>query len=435
MRTPASRTGLIALAIGAVALAGCASRPPVVAPASDAGVAAPGELALRPLSKGSSDRAVVFVHGLDGDPVGTFTASGAVGSWADLMAGDHEAFAGADPPPLLSSFALYTLDYREVYRSESNIAEAGAQIASVLRRSGLFERHNHVWFVTHSLGGLMIKQALLEYSAQRFDLLLRRVAGVFFLAVPSQGSPFADVASGDLVQLLTSLFGRNHRVITDLRPEMAAAFLMTLERQWDDFLRSRPALGVATPPYTHCAYEIDRTLALARVVPRLYAQDCLDSNSLPVKGTHTGVVKPRSRGSSNYLWVRDEIRNDAYRLRRWPSVSREPAGEPLGDIIRDFQLLHREAPEDSGVLRVSEAITFASTAAEDRAAHLQLQRRNYLGPNVAGFLHDVSVHNSCVTVDAGADARRVVIDVSERLTSCAGSGVPISVCPGVPCPP
>lgn len=423
----------MALAIGAVTLAGCAPRPPVMAPAVDAAVAAPGELALRLLSRGTSDRAIVFVHGLDGDPVGTFTASGVPWSWADLIADDHDPFAGAEPPPPLSAFALYTLDYREVYRSESNVAEAGAQIAGVLRRSGLFERHNHVWFVTHSLGGLMIKQALLEYAALHFDLLLRRVAGVFFLAVPSQGSAFADVASGELVQLLTSLFGRNYRVIKDLRPETAGAFLMTLERQWDDFLRSRPALGVAAPPYTHCAYEIDRMLKVAQVVPRLYAQDCLDSNSLPVAGSHTGVVKPRSRESSNYLWVKDEIRNDAYRLRRWPSVSREPAGEPLGDIIRDFQMLHREPPEDSGVLRVSETITFASTAAEDRAARLQLRRRNYLGPNVAAFLHDVSLHNACVTVEAGADARRVVVDVSDRLTSCAGSGPPTTVCAGVPC--
>src|SRR5258705_12548154 len=187
------------------------------------------ELKLETLSAGNSDRAIVFVHGLDGDPIGTFTADGAP-SWPALIQSDKRPFAGTTTP--LSDWAIYAVDYRRVYASENNINEGARQIGGLLRSSGILARHNHIWFVTHSLGGLLVKRMLLIYNSERRDLPLSRVAGVFFLGVPAGGSELAALADDERAQALLTIIGRDYRVITDLQPHKASAFLGSLQADW-----------------------------------------------------------------------------------------------------------------------------------------------------------------------------------------------------------
>src|SRR5262249_58808322 len=116
------------------------------------------------------------------DPIETFTADGSP-SWPALLQSDKRRFAGTPPP--LSDWAVYAVDYRRVYASDNNVNEGARQIGGLVRASGILARHNHVWFVTHSLGGILVKRMLLIFNSEHRDLALSRVAGVFFLGVPA----------------------------------------------------------------------------------------------------------------------------------------------------------------------------------------------------------------------------------------------------------
>jgi hypothetical protein len=391
------------------------------------------ELKLETLSAGNSDNAIVFVHGLDGEPIGTFTADGAP-SWPALLRSDKRPFAGGTPP--LSDWAIYAVDYRRVYASDNNINEGARQIGGLLRSSGILARHNHIFFVTHSLGGLLVKRMLLIFNSERRDLALSRIAGVFFFGVPAGGSELAALAQDERAQALLTIIGRNYRAITDLQPEKASAFLGSLEEDWNDFLRARAKTHIDSPPYTHCAYETDKAYLLAKVVEKLYSQMCRDENSMPMSGTHMSIVKPRSIESPQpYGWVRDALAADDARLRRWPWINKTPGAEPLGGIVRQYQQDHLEGPDDFGLLRVPEQIGYRDRESEATAEHFLLAPNFYKGSTVADLIRDVREHNNCVSVSASPDQRIVTLGIEEGSTkSCRGWKEPRVVCVQAECP-
>jgi hypothetical protein len=391
------------------------------------------ELKLEPLNpRQQSDRAIVFVHGLDGDPIGTFTADGAP-SWPSLLQSDKRPFAGVAPP--LSDWAIYAMDYRRVYASENNINEGARQIGGLLRSSGILARHNHVWFITHSLGGLLVKRMLLILNAERRELALSRIAGVFFLGVPAGGSELAALAEDERAEALLTIIGRDYRVITDLQPDKASAFLGSLEEDWNDFLRGREDVYTDPPPYAHCAYEVDRTYRMAKVVEKLYSQMCRGENSMPMSGTHTSIVKPRSIDSPQpYGWVRDAVAADSERLKRWPWISKGAGAVTLGETVMQYQKDHREGPDSLGLRRVSEAISYRDPGSEVAAARLLLASESYKGSTVADLLEDIAGHNDCVSVTFSQDRRTVQVSVDEaRTKSCKGWKEPRAVCVNAEC--
>ncbi len=425
------RSSILTIALVCASLSACNGSKPTPPPSPLPPPPAPkAELALKQISPGSADRAIIFVHGLDGDPESTFKATGAP-SWPELMGQDSRPFVGVDPPPPPSAYATYALDYRQVYRSEGNIAEGAQLIADYLIADGVFERHNHVWFITHSLGGMLMKRVLTIYDSPDYQRALRRVVGVFFLGVPSNGSVLAELPENDKARLLLELFGKNYRMIKDLRPEAAGAFLLVLEHDWNRLLSART---MDAPPYVHCAYELNPQFGLVRIVPRLFAQGCLDSASLPMAETHISMAKPTSVKSANYLWARKNIGDDAYQLRRWGAVYREPLGETLGEMIGDFQAAHAEPPDRSGVLAVSESVRYADAPSESTATKLLLKRGTYLAPTVARFLENVAARNTCVSTLVSADQRDVVVTIKGRTQSCGrAGGSERVVCAGTSC--
>jgi hypothetical protein len=334
----------------------------------------------------------------------------------------------------MSAYAIYALDYRRVYASQNNINEGARQIGGLLLANGLFERHNHVWFVTHSLGGLLVKRMLLIYNSERRERLLSRVGGVFFLAVPSGGSALADVAQDDLARVLLTVIGRNYRSITDLQPDKASAFLGSLEEDWSDFLRGRAANHDA-PPYAHCAYEVDKAYKLAKVVEKLFSQMCRDENPMPMSGTHMSIVKPRSIDSPQpYGWVRTALAADAQRLRRWPWVNKMPGPVTLGELLSGYQADHKEDPDTSGLLRVPEEISFRDPASKEASARLLLAQHLYLGSTVAEMLQDIVRQNVCVSMAASEDKRKLSIGVDAATRICKTGNTTRLVCADVACP-
>src|SRR3712207_6318327 len=139
---------------------------------------------------GKARASVVFVHGLGGHAYGTWRRAAGDGSfWPVWLAEDVPGLAvytlAYEAPPSIWLGTAMALQDRAV-----NVLE------SLLGAPGL--RDGPVAFVCHSLGGLIVKQLLLDLDRQRgrrpeAASLLERVTEVVFLATPHTGSRHASL--------------------------------------------------------------------------------------------------------------------------------------------------------------------------------------------------------------------------------------------------
>src|ERR1700733_4128681 len=167
------------------------------------------------------NKAIVFVHGIHGSRDGTWKNTSNMAYWPDLMKVDN-TFSDADvivegyPTP-------FTGNHKDV----DDIAKA---LEAELRP--IFDSHKQVIFICHSLGGLIVKQLIIDHPN-----LAQKVPFIVFYATPGAGAfiaRFASVFSGD--PLLKSM--------SDSGDE---TYLLDLENRW----RSG---GFATI-HRYCAYE------------------------------------------------------------------------------------------------------------------------------------------------------------------------------------
>ena len=134
---------------------------------------------------------VIFVHGLGGDPVGT---------WSPGQSDSAESF----PERLstdLDSVAVWSLGYPAdpsrwtIGGHGLDILERARSVLDYLISFGIGQLP--LVFVCHSLGGLVVKQVLrtaAELGVPQFRPVWEQTRGVVFLATPHAGSSLANVA-------------------------------------------------------------------------------------------------------------------------------------------------------------------------------------------------------------------------------------------------
>ncbi|CAN6984856.1 hypothetical protein IGI04_000367 [Brassica rapa subsp. trilocularis] len=146
---------------------------------------------------------VIFLHGLRGGPFKTWriaedkssTKSGLVEK-IDQEAGKLGTFW---PSEWLSNdfpqARLFTLKYKTNLTEWSGaslpLQEVSSMILENLVSAGIGDRP--VVFVTHSMGGLVVKQILHKAKEEKLDKLVKNTAGVIFYSCPHFGSKLADM--------------------------------------------------------------------------------------------------------------------------------------------------------------------------------------------------------------------------------------------------
>jgi hypothetical protein len=124
-----------------------------------------------------TDRAIVFVHGLLGDWKTTFTLPEVPKSWAEVMTGDVRPLPNGGS---LAQFAVFSIDYHEIFGMNTITAESAAQmVQGQLEFLILNRRYNHLWIIAHSLGGVLVKEALIGWQSRQQTRFIDRVAGLF----------------------------------------------------------------------------------------------------------------------------------------------------------------------------------------------------------------------------------------------------------------
>uniref|UniRef100_A0A7N0SXP7 Protein SERAC1 n=1 Tax=Kalanchoe fedtschenkoi TaxID=63787 RepID=A0A7N0SXP7_KALFE len=146
---------------------------------------------------------VIFVHGLRGGPYKTWrisedkssTKSGLVEK-IDKEAGVQGTFwPGEWLPYDLNQARLFTLKYKTNLTQWSGaslpLQEVSSMLLEKLIDAGIGDRP--VVFVTHSMGGLVVKQLLYKAREQKLDNLVKNTVGVVFYSCPHFGSKLADM--------------------------------------------------------------------------------------------------------------------------------------------------------------------------------------------------------------------------------------------------
>lgn len=231
------------------------------------------------------DGVIIFVHGLFGDADGTWRLDSKHSSWPELAAKDSD-FASDD---------VYVVGYATPYGKQTlNIEETAQHVLRQLYDKKLLN-YDHIYFVTHSMGGLIVKRVLNILNDRSGIADLRRVRAVLLISTPSQGAPVAEIGT----------WLRMGPQIKDLTPATFNAFLQGLENDWTRMLRGRDRDHV-NYPQVYCAYETLPTHHL-RIVSRVYATTRCDEEPYAMNFDHVQIVKPRDMNDDNYAWAKARI--------------------------------------------------------------------------------------------------------------------------------
>jgi hypothetical protein len=144
-------------------LAACPGSPDQVTPAS------------KYIRNDEGDTAIVFIHGVLGDAVSTWTNGDAY--WPKLLMTDR-TFDGVD---------IFVLSYPTKLWSTSSINELA--IEAELHLSSLTDKHTKLIFVVHSMGGLVLRQYLLTHRE-----VAEKTKFAYFFSTPTEGAQIAAFA-------------------------------------------------------------------------------------------------------------------------------------------------------------------------------------------------------------------------------------------------
>ena len=221
---------------------------------------------------------VAFVHGILGS--------------ADTWVNGTATFPYSSPRTEFSSevdvFAYES--YTPEFGSAPSIPELADQLDEKLQSHKVFASHEHVVFVGHSMGGLVVRQLLLADRA-----LLAKVPVLYFAAVPTGGAHIAE--TGRQLSTNPQLRGMAQLDNND--------FLQSMRSQWGKWPEA-----MKTP--TLCAFETLDTFGV-RVVSELSATS-LCSQFEPITANHIDIAKPSQRDDPRYSRFATALRTALHEL-------------------------------------------------------------------------------------------------------------------------
>lgn len=232
---------------------------------------------------------VIFVHGLGGDAVET---------WSHPEASEPEGaywpkWLGVDVPGL----ALYALGYPASWlvrwaKKEMDLYERAKQVLETLAGYGFGKRP--IAFVCHSLGGLLAKQIIrtaLESQDSDWRAIGTSSRAIFFIATPHRGSAMANVFK----QFASGLSSAHMSVLQQDNPELIAL---------NDACRQN---CVANNIEVHVYYEKFGT-RIGVVVDQASSDPGIGTNSaVPIDSDHIDICRPPTRDHTLYLGIKRRL--------------------------------------------------------------------------------------------------------------------------------
>jgi len=221
------------------------------------------------------DRVIIFVNGVFGDSVSTWTNAETGAYWPDLLAGDAE-FAESD---------IYVYDFESPkLGSAQEILELAGRLKNYLDAGNVVRDHAEIVFVCHSMGGLVVRAYLLDARIPPGQL-----AFLFFLGTPTAGANVAEIA----------MHLSANPQLDNMQPLGPDTYVKTLRERW---LRASddPALDYPRKVSSYCAYEIRPTYGF-KIVPEVSATYLCNRATTAIEANHLDIVKPKDRDDEIYV--------------------------------------------------------------------------------------------------------------------------------------
>ena len=229
---------------------------------------------------------LVFIHGLQGDYLKTWTSSGTPSEfWPKWLAQNVEGLA------------IWSVDYdAPVSRFSGTAMHLPDRAKNILERILLEEKmgYGEINLVGHSLGGLVIKQLIRTADGQKdlredINQFLNRVGKIAFLGTPHLGSDLASL--GDKLRILIRPTAATISLVNN-DPNLRD--LNTWYRNWNSDRDIKHLILVETKPHK----------ILGMIVKPDSADPGLKENATPVDCDHESICKPSSTSSEVYLHLR-----------------------------------------------------------------------------------------------------------------------------------
>jgi uncharacterized protein YjbI with pentapeptide repeats len=249
---------------------------------------------------------VVFVHGLGGDPITTWrSGTHEDTSWPHWLSSEFRALIGV----WSLGYAAASTRIRGIKAAffGSEDPDAGAAMSLPRRAENALDRlvssgigKRPVCFITHSLGGLLVKN-ILRRSADSLNAperlqVVQQCRGVLFLATPHHGARLANLA--EAIQFYFPTVSA-----MDLKDN--DDYLMDLYEWYREYA---PAHNILTRSY----YENKQVRGVLNVVSRSSADPGVAGESargpIPLDRDHLEISKPRNRDDQAYIGSLELIR-------------------------------------------------------------------------------------------------------------------------------
>ncbi|TKB95671.1 MAG: tetratricopeptide repeat protein [Nitrospira sp.] len=229
---------------------------------------------------------IIFVRGVFGSAATTWGNPRREAFWPAMVAKDPQ-FAGYD---------IYLINYHTPYLGEApDVHEtAGNELEQLLSRK-ILDKYDEIYFIAHSMGGLVTKSLLTQLNRGQDVALLRRVKGVAYLSTPAQGADGAGLAAWLALNPQLGNLERAH----------LGTYIVRLEDQWIQLMDNRDKVK-AEFPRVYCAYET-RKSGPVWVVPKELASSRCDGPLYPMPFHHFGMAKPSRSDDDPYRWTMGKI--------------------------------------------------------------------------------------------------------------------------------
>jgi triacylglycerol esterase/lipase EstA (alpha/beta hydrolase family) len=213
--------------------------------------------------------AVIFVHGIFGTKDDTWLSKGHQDSFPQLLASD---------PDLKDKVDVFAFEYfTPKFGNAPSIVDLADQLRGDLDDNRVFEDHDKIVFLAHSMGGIVVRQYLLNRQDR-----VPKVPMVFFYATPTNGSEMASIAK------LASINPQFRGMV----PLEGNDLLQSIQSMW---LGSNAIKAVAS----YCAVEELSTFGIP-IVTRSSATSLCNRAVDPISANHIDIVKPTDRTDPRY---------------------------------------------------------------------------------------------------------------------------------------
>ena len=339
-----------------------------------------------------TDKLIVFVHGFGSDAKAAWTNDRTGAYWPQLIRNDDGD---------LSSYAVLTASYSSPrLRLGATIEQTAQALGSALKDEGVYTRFSQIIFITHSMGGLIVRRMLVLLHNSGDDAALRRVGAVFFFATPTSGARLANL--GGWISL--------NPQARDLETSDVNTFLQSLDNDWEDLLRQR-SQRTEGHPQVFCSYELQRTRislwTYVKVVPELYSKTTCEEVPHGFDRDHFTLVKPDDDHDDVYKWTRVRLLGVRGRIGQvmWNG------GETLGTLVDRLQGAYRDNH------KVPEIVRF-SPGAERSISGLWIPPADYNRDSWGELFKTVAVDHSCLSVKIVEPGHIVELSQSGPVKAC-----------------